>query len=143
MEIPPSDEPYLETHMFYVGMVTVTIMYYSILYHSLLVSDQLFSSYMSLINIDRNDFSRFLTQSSIYFPLTNNYLTLLWRVFNDETIGEYLFPGTKFFYTPEQTREILSMFNIRDIRSYVKRINEMDENLESKYQSTLGNFRFF
>lgn len=126
MEIPPSEEPYIQTHMFYVGLVTVTIMYYSVLYHSLIVSDALFEGYMSLINIDRNDFSRFLTQSSIYFPLTKNYLTLLKRVFTYETIGEYLFPEIGCFYDGAQVREILQHFEIRDIQQYAKLIYEMN-----------------
>lgn len=140
MEIPPSEEPYIQTHMFYVGLVTVTIMYYSILYHSLVVSDSLFEGYMSLINIDKNDFSRFLTQSSIYFPLTRNYLTLLKRVFTNETIREYLFPENGCFYTSDQVRQILQYFEIGDIREYAKLIYEMnsssdsrEEELESKY----------
>jgi hypothetical protein len=133
MEIAPSDEPYIETHMFYVGMVTVTIMYYSIIYHSLIAKNDLFKNYMSLINIDRNDFSRFLTQSYIYFPLTENYLTLIKRVFTDETIGEYLFHENGPPYSYIQVREILSFFNVRDIRYYVKLIYDMDESLENKY----------
>lgn len=131
MEIPPSEEPYIETHMFYVGLITVTIMYYSILYHSLIVSDTLFKGYMSLINIDKNDFSRFLTQSSIYLPLTKNYLTLLKRVFTNETIRDYLFPEIGCFYTADQVREILSNFEVNDIREYVKLIYEMDYELYS------------
>jgi hypothetical protein len=126
MEIPPSEEPYIQTHMFYVGLITVTIMYYSVLYHSLLVSNALFETYMSLINIDKNDFSRFLTQSGIYFPLTKNFLTLLKRIFTQETIREYLFPENGSFYTPYQVREILEYFEIRDIQEYVKLIYEMN-----------------
>jgi hypothetical protein len=133
IEMPRSIEPYIQTHKFYMGMVVITIMYYSILYHSLMVSDKLFKNYMSLINIDKNDFSRFLIQSSIYFPLTKNYLTLIKRVFTDQTIGEYLFPEDGAFYTSDQTRVILSLFTIRDIRDYVKLIYLMDENLENKY----------
>lgn len=126
MEIPPSEEPYIQTHKFYVGLVTVTIMYYSVLYHSLIVSDNLFKGYMSLINIDKNDFSRFLTQSGIYFPLTKNYLTLLKRVFTNETIREYLFPENGCFYDPTQVREILEQFEVTDIQEYTKLIYEMN-----------------
>lgn len=132
MDIDPRERPYIETHKFYVGLVVVTIMYYSVLYHSLLLDDKIFKNYMSMINIDKNNFSRFLISNNIYFPLTQNYLTLIQRVFTNDSIANYLFPNP--FYSPEDIFTILKNFNVIDIRYYVKNIYESGIDLLEKYK---------
>jgi hypothetical protein len=120
----PLKKELVDPDLFYVGMIVVFIMYYKTLYLTLEIDNQeLFEKYLSSINIDRDDFAKFLTEKRIYFPLTRNYLAFIKRIFKDETIGEYLFAGVgEIFYDLEDTKLILENFNIYDIRNYAELI---------------------
>lgn len=117
----PTKYPYIDSNLFYPGLVTVMIMYYQILYYTFTIkSDELFKTYLSEINIDRYDFSvRFMTNHKIYLPITVKYILLLTRIFDDNTISDYLFPSDmEPFYNISDTRTVLDFFKIDDIRKY-------------------------
>lgn len=132
---PIPDGILTDPKLFYVGCVTVMIMYYQVFYYTYKIDNEImFKNYLSQINIDRNDFSRFMITKEVYLPLTKNYLSLLERIFNDDNIGDYLF-GEKSIYTLDEIKNIYdnSSFVVKDIRKYTKLIFDSKHDLTWKY----------
>lgn len=121
----------------YTGLITINIMYYSVLHNSLkVVGEKIFKTYLHNLNIDRKDFGRFLKEKEIYLPLTQNFISLLERVFRKNDIIDYLFPESRKvpFYDYDQMEKILSYFKVDDIRTYVEYIYDSQMDLEQKYK---------
>lgn len=125
----------VDPKLFYVGCVTVMIMYYQVLYYAYHIkSNILFENFLSQLCIDRNDFSRFMIAREVYLPLTVNYLKLMERIFDNDNIEDYLF-GEKSIYTLDEIKTIYekSSFEIKDIRYYTKIIFDSNRDLTWKY----------
>lgn len=130
----PPDGVLIDPNLFYVGCVVVMIMYYQVLYYTYLIENEsLFEVYLTQINIDRNDFSRFMITKKIYLPLTKNYLKLLERIFHNDNIPDYLLDQS-CIYTRNEIRAIFenSTFEVKDIRYYTRLIFERDDTQEEK-----------
>ena len=72
---PIPDGVITDPSLFYTGCVTVMIMYYQVLYYVYEIKNPiLFENYLANVNIDRDDFSRFMITRELYLPLSVNYL---------------------------------------------------------------------
>jgi len=115
----------VDLNSFYVGRVVFLIFYYKILYHCVVIeNNDLFKTYIGKINIDKGDMAKFMVENKIYIPLTTNFICLLKRIFDSDTIFRYLFCGIPIGL--ENINTVLLEFHITDISSASTNIFESD-----------------
>lgn len=78
-----------------------------------------YQEYLRELNIDKNVFANFLINNIFYFPLTENYFTLIKRIFTNDNIIDYIF---KTDYNQDQIFIILQEFNYGSLNNLSKHI---------------------
>lgn len=97
------------------GTITVLILLHEMLLNIYKIKDcDIFSSYIENFKISKRIIKNFLVNMEYVLPLTKNYLQLMKKVFNNETIYEFLFNKNNDFSIGE-FRAILQNFEVENI----------------------------
>ena len=99
------------------GTVTILILLHEILLNVYKIkSEEVFLDYLDELKISKKIIKNFLIRMEYTLPLTKNYLELIKRVFDNQTISNFIFNKNNKFSIDEH-RTILKNFTIEDIHS--------------------------
>ena len=100
---------------FSTGTLVILIILHEILLNTFKIkSKDLYLEYLSDIKISKKIIRNFMLKMEYELPLTENYLTLILEVFDDETIYDFIFRECCNF-TLGEFEKIMEFFTIRDI----------------------------
>ena len=100
---------------FSTGTLVVWIILHEILLNTFKIkSKDLYLEYLSDIKINKKHIRNFMLRMDYQLPLTENYLTLILEVFDDETIYDFIFRECCNF-TLGEFEKIMEFFTLRDI----------------------------
>jgi len=100
---------------FSTGTLVILIILHEILLNTFkIVKNYNYLEYLSDIKISKKIIRNFMLNMEYQFPLTENYLTLILEVFNDETIYDFIFRDCCNF-TIGEFEKIMEFFTLRDI----------------------------
>ena len=100
---------------FSVGTITIMIVIYELLLKTYKIkSNKVFVQYLQEIKVSRKIIKNFMLNMEYQLPLTDNYLTLILEVFDQETIFDFLFKKCCKF-TLEEFEKIMEYFELSDI----------------------------
>jgi hypothetical protein len=113
-----------------IGILVMSISFLNTLYLTYEVEDHdKYCEFLNNLNIDRNVFAKFIIENNFCLPLTENYLSLIKRIFTNINIIDYVF-NDKIIYNPNQIKSILEHFNFGSINFASQYI------FDNKYLST-------
>lgn len=100
---------------FSTGTLVILIILHEILLNTFKINkNELYLEYLSDIKISKKIIRNFLLKTDYSLPLTENYLTLILEVFDDETIYDFIFRKCCDF-TLGEFEKIMEFFTLRDI----------------------------
>lgn len=100
---------------FSTGTLVVLIILHEILLNTFKIkSNELYLEYLSNIKISKKIIRNFMISMEYQLPLTENYLSLILEVFDDETIYDFIFRDCCNFTLGEFSK-IMEFFKLRDI----------------------------
>ena len=100
---------------FSTGTLVILIILHEILLNTFKIkSKDLYLEYLSDIKISKKIIRNFMLRMEYQLPLTENYLTLIVEVFDDETIYDFIFRECCNF-TLGEFEKIMEFFTLRDI----------------------------
>jgi len=100
---------------FSTGTLVIWIILHEILLNTYKIKNKnLYLEYLSDIKISRKIIRNFMLRTDYQLPLTENYLTLILEVFDDETIYDFIFRECCNFSLGE-FEKIMEFFTLRDI----------------------------
>ena len=100
---------------FSTGTITMLIIIHELLLNTFKIkSNKLFLQYLQDIKVSRKIVKNFMLNMEYQLPLTENYLTLILEVFDQETIFDFLFKKCCSFNL-EEFEKIMEYFEVRDI----------------------------
>tara|TARA_R110001592_G_scaffold18816_17_gene77910 strand:- start:35904 stop:36824 length:921 start_codon:yes stop_codon:yes gene_type:complete len=100
---------------FSIGTLVILIIVHEILLNTFKIkSKDLYLEYLSDIKISKKIIRNFMLRMDYQFPLTENYLTLILEVFDDETIYDFIFRDCCNF-TLGEFEKVMEFFALKDI----------------------------
>lgn len=100
---------------FSTGTLVILIILHEILLNTFKINQKsIYLEYLSDIKISKKIIRNFMLNMEYQFPLTENYLSLILEVFNDETIYDFIFRECCNF-TLEEFEKIMEFFTLNDI----------------------------
>ena len=100
---------------FSTGTLVILIILHEILLNTFKIkSRDLYQEYLSDIKISKKIIRNFMLRMEYQLPLTENYLTLILEVFDDETIYDFIFRDCCNF-TLGEFEKIMEFFTLKDI----------------------------
>lgn len=97
------------------GTITILIVLHEILLNVYKIQKlKVFDSYINNLNISKKIMQKFLVNMSYNLPLTKNYLELMKKVFDGESIFSFVFNESNNF-TLNEFKAIVTNFTIQDI----------------------------
>lgn len=117
---------------FSTGTTVIIIILHEILLNTFKIRNkQIYLEYLSDIKIDAKTIKNFLINMEYQLPLTENYLTLILEVLDDETIYDFIFKKSSDF-TLGEFEKIMEFFTIRDINMASYYICDKFKNTETR-----------
>tara|TARA_R110000822_G_scaffold249667_1_gene377138 strand:+ start:737 stop:1648 length:912 start_codon:yes stop_codon:yes gene_type:complete len=124
-----------EKDSFSEGTVVILILLHEILLNVYTIKSEIeFLKYLENIKLSKKIIRNFMLKNEYQLPLTENYLHLILKTFDEETIYDFIFRECCYF-TIEECQAILKNYSVKNIHlaSYYVNSNFTDIELKLKY----------
>ena len=137
-DLKTPDTIIIDDKLFGLGNIIMMVTFFNILSLTFEIpdGDEKYDKLLNRLNIDRNIFAEFLTYNKFKFPLRDNYLKLIKRVFTCNNIIDFVFTKP-IIYNYQYISTILNYFDYGSLNDLSKYIFE--SNLSNKEKLCLCN----